>query len=238
MRLKKIGEIIHSKLFFMVSSTLFLCLLIGQFFYFQYVVKSLEDKNPYEIKVKPNDNFIFLGDSITEGYKTEELYEDLPIINSGVSGYTTNDILKNLDSMVTIYNPTKVFLLIGTNDMNHEKSNEEILSNIKKIVDHILKKRPYTKIYIESIYPINKTENEKIDLDVVGIRDNQEIQKINAKLKSYCIKKGYTYINVYDHLKDKDGNIKLKYTKEGLHLNDLGYLKVTKVLYPYLKEQA
>lgn len=236
MKINKAKQIVTSKLFFIIISIFLLCLLVGQFFYFTSVMKDHTRENPYEIKVEANDNFVFLGDSITEGYPTKELFDDLPIINSGVSGYTTDDILKNLDEMVTIYNPTKVFILIGTNDIAHEKSEKEITDNIKKIVQNILRKRPNTKIYIESIYPINNTEDDKIDHDVVGIRDNKKIKKINNQLKKYCKEKKYTYINIYDELSDKSENINLKYTKEGLHLNDLGYLKVTKVLYQYLKD--
>lgn len=236
MKIKKAKQMVSSKLFFIIISIILLCLLIGSFFYFSYIMEHYKNENPYEIKVEANDNFVFLGDSITEGYPTKELFDDLPIINSGVSGYTTDDILKNLDEMVTIYNPTKVFILIGTNDIAFEKSESQITNNIKKIVQNILRKRPNTKIYIESIYPINNTEDDKIDHGVVGVRDNKKIKQINKKLKKYCKEKGYTYINIYDELSDKSGNIDLKYTKEGLHLNDLGYLKVTKSLYQYLKD--
>ena len=236
MKINKVKQIVTSKLFFIIISMVLLFLLTGGYFYFSSKIENYKRKNPYEIKVKANDNFVFLGDSITEGYPTKELFDDLPIINSGVSGYTTDDILKNLDEMVTIYNPTKVFILIGTNDIAHEKNEKEITDNIKKIVQNILRKRPNTRIYIESIYPINNTEDDKIDHNVVGIKENKMIKRINNQLKKYCKEKKYTYINIYDELSDKTENINLKYTKEGLHLNDLGYLKVTKVLYQYLKD--
>ena len=71
-----------------------------------------------------------------------------------------------------------------------------------------------------------------------GIRTNKKIKYINKKLKKYCKNKDYTYINVYDELTDEDGNLALKYTEEGLHLNETGYIKVTKTLYKYLKEEA
>ena len=73
-------------------------------------------KYDYNQRTSIEDNFVFLGDSITAYYPTNELYNDLPVINSGVASYTTTDILNNLDEMVMVYNPTKVFILIGTND--------------------------------------------------------------------------------------------------------------------------
>ena len=36
--------------------------------------------------------------------------------------------------------------------------------------------------------------------------------------------------------KDEDGNLKSNYTEDGLHLNSLGYVVVTRCLLPYLNE--
>ncbi len=190
----------------------------------------------YDVKVSSTDNFVLLGDSITDFYPVEELYDDLPVVNSGVAGNTTTDILENLHDRVAIYNPTKVFLLIGTNDIREDKKPEEIVNNIKKIVKKIHKMRPQTKIYIESLYPINNTDQEPVDLDMVGNRTNKIIQNINKKLKKYCDQEEITYIDLYQELIDDEGNLGLKFTTDGLHLSNLGYLKVTKTLLSYMQE--
>lgn len=233
---KTIENIKNKPIILVIIILILLTLIVLDFIFFKHIDKNEENYNQYKIEASAVDNFVFLGDSITDFYPLDELYDDLPVINSGVSGYTTDDILDNIDSMVYVYNPTKVFLLIGTNDIQQGKDEAYIVSNIKKIVKNILKKRPKTKIYIESIYPINNTDNEKIDHSVVGIRTNKVIKKINKNLKKYCENNNYTYINMYDELADSDGNISLKYTKEGLHLTDMGYLKVTKTLYKYLND--
>lgn len=235
-QLKKVKNIVISKTFILlIICILLFVILIIQFLFFK---EKLEDrkKNPYEIEIKSTDNFVFLGDSITDYYPLDELYDGLPVVNSGISGYTTDDILNNLDTMVPIYNPTKVFILIGTNDIEREKTSDEIVKNIEEIVNRILEKRPNTKIYIESIYPINNTDNEKINHNMVGRRTNEKIQEINKKIKKYCKDNNYTYINMYSELVDKDGNLDIKYTTEGLHISDLGYLKITKILYEYLND--
>jgi len=46
------------------------------------------------------------------------------------------------------------------------------------------------------------------------------------------------YIDIYSGLINKEGNLKADYTTDGLHLNDLGYFKVTKILEKYVIEQA
>ena len=42
---------------------------------------------------------------------------------------------------------------------------------------------------------------------------------------------------MYDKLTDKNGNLIRIYTVDGLHLNRLGYIKVTKELRKYVKER-
>ncbi|MEG0025695.1 MAG: GDSL-type esterase/lipase family protein [Bacilli bacterium] len=182
-------------------------------------------------KTNKQNSIVFLGDSITYLYPLEEFYKDKNIINSGISGYKTIDILKHLDNMVNKYNPTKVFLLIGTNDMGQGISNDSILKNIKQIVANIDKKN--TKIYIESIYPIN--ENKKNYFSYKN-KTNKNIQKLNIKLKKYCTLNNIVYIDVYNELLDKKGNMALKYTKDGLHLTNEGYKKVTEILLPYIND--
>ena len=121
---EKIRKVISSKIFILtfILILLFTCIIL---FYLliekdEKVVKT----NPYDIELSSMDNFVFLGDSITDYYPIDELYDGMPVVNSGIAGYTTEDILNNLDNMVTIYNPTKVFILIGTNDMERDKSND------------------------------------------------------------------------------------------------------------------
>ena len=102
--------------------------------------KSGTIKNPFDIQVSDTDNFVFLGDSITDFYPLEEFYDNLPVVNSGVAGYKTTDILSRIDSMVTIYNPTKVFLLIGTNDVPSPVRKMKSSEHIQEIVEEIQSK--------------------------------------------------------------------------------------------------
>lgn len=183
-----------------------------------------------------DDNYLFLGDSITDFYDLDKYYEGLPVVNSGISGNKTTDILDDMKNRVYRYNPSKVFLLIGINDYLDDRTDDEIVDNIKKIIELIMENRPYAKIYLESIYPVNKTDNEKISLSMVSIRDNDRVVETNKKLKQLCDEKKITYIDLYSKLADDEGNLKLDYTKEGLHLSDEGYEVVTEELSKYIKK--
>ena len=197
----------------------------------------LFDNNEKEtVKYVTDQNIVFFGDSITEGYKVEEFFPDTFVINSGIGGNRSNQLLERIEDDVYAYNPSKIFILIGINDMNGGVPEEEILNNIQKIVNGIKINRKYTKIYIESIYPINRNMFDDIKYGFNKEVTNDKIKEINLKIKNICKENDITYIDVYSSLTDDDGNLKSAYSKEGLHLTDLGYFKVTKVLEKYISE--
>lgn len=194
-----------------------------------------KSKQKIEIKEKEvytlDPNYVFLGDSITEYYPLEEFYEDLPVVKSGIAGYETQDILDRMDEMVYRYNPSKVFLLIGTNDFSKsmkEKSDEEVANNIYEIIEKIQEKRPLAKIYLESIYPTTLEYKERVI-------------NTNKLLKEYCEKHQITYIDLYEVLKKKDEDdeeFSKEYSDDGLHPNHRGYEVITETLMPYIKEKV
>ena len=64
----------------------------------------------------PAASIIFLGNSITHMMEWRELFGDRSdIINRGVSGAHTYEVAEHLDNMLG-ESPSKVFLMIGTNE--------------------------------------------------------------------------------------------------------------------------
>lgn len=176
------------------------------------------------------ENYLFLGDSITDFYDLKKFYGDLPVVNSGRSGEQTSGLLDNLETRVFRYNPTKIFLLIGTNDIAFtEINNEDLVDRIIEICDDIHKVRKNAEIYVESIYPVNRNDkgNDVVDIGMVGGRHNERIKEINTLLKAEVEKKNYKYIDMYKLLEDENGDLVLEYTKDGLHMSEQGYEVIT-----------
>ena len=194
-------------------------------------------KTVTETKIVVDENIVFLGDSIFEGYDVEKYYEGMNVINSGVSGNTTSDLLDNMKNRVYRYNPSKVVLLIGTNDLQRDVEPEKVVKNVGKIIDSIKDNRPYAEIYVQSVYPVNRTDDDKINLDSVGKRENADIKEINVGVEELCEEKNVTYINLYDKLVDEDGNLKLEYTKEGLHITEKGYEVITEEMMKFIDNE-
>ena len=229
-----------------------LILIIGIFIFDNFndfnnknLTKAVENKKTTKVVVEKNikkeknyksENIVFLGDSITDYYDLDKYYKNMPVINSGTAGYKTNQILDELDERVIKYNPTKVFLLIGTNDLAFTNlTKEEIADNIVKIADKINEKRPNTQIYIESIFPVNTDKNEKkVSWEMVDVRENKSITAINNYVKEKIKNKKYTYVDMYKLLIGKDGNLNINYSVDGLHMNDNGYKIITKEIMKYI----
>ena len=183
-----------------------------------------------KLEVNKGQNYVLLGDSITAWYPIEEYFDkEIPLVKSGVAGYQTKNILENIEEMVVDYNPTKVFILIGTNDLEKVEK-EVILENIEEIINIIKKERPRTEIYFESILPINNTDTTKVVLSTVGKRDNNYINTINKEIKDICKKEKVHYLDINKEFIDENNQLKVSYTKDGLHLNEYGYYKLSQIL--------
>lgn len=185
-------------------------------------------------ELRQNENILLLGDSLINLYKTNLIYEDLPIINSGIAGHSTEDVLKDMEARVYKYNPTKVFILIGTNDIYYKRDFPEkerinqTYNNINLIVDKIRKNRPKSDIYVISLLPIND------NYEGIYGRHKEDIGKINTKLKKhYAKKEKVTYIDINKKFQNDEGLLKDEYTIDGLHINNLGYAKLTEILMKY-----
>lgn len=221
-----------------ISCLFFMAFIAYHYLFFDHSekVKVVTKKEEVVEKVVDN-NYLFLGDSITEQYDLKEYYEDYPVVNSGVSGDFVSSIVIDMKKRVYDYNPSKVFLLIGINDLRKGNDVSEIVSNTKEIIELIKENRPYSEIYLESIYPINKTDDDKVSDSVKNIKfDNEKIIEVNDLLKDLAKDEKITYVDLYNKLIDDDGNLNISYTKDGLHISSEGYECITKELMKYIKD--
>ena len=76
--------------------------------------------------------------------------------------------------------------------------------------------------------------NSQVDPYTVGLRSNDQIQKVNQGLREIAKEEKLDYIDLYSSLKDDQGNLKVEYTVDGLHLSDAGYQVVQEIIEPYL----
>lgn len=205
-------------------------------YYTKYVNESSAEKRQIynELnKQATNNSIVFLGDSLTDFYRTNEFFLNMDIYNRGIAGNTTNDVIKRLFENVISISPRKIFLQIGTNDLGIKKKPDYIVNNIREIIESIKSHLPSTEVYLISLYPINPIAMPLSKI-ITRPRKNQEINTINEMLVTLASQLNLTYIDVCSHLKDAKGNLKKEYTVEGLHISLIGYSKITEILKPFV----
>jgi len=163
---------------------------------------------------------LFLGNSLTQFGDWSKLLGDSTVINRGIAGDNTFGVLERLNDIV-ILEPSKLFIEIGINDISQNIPHHVIIKNIKAIVQQVHASSPKTQIYFTSILPTNN--NVKIEYPAAYHKDEQ-INRTNSAMKRNAARDNYIYIDLNNQLKDKNGELDIKYAKsDGIHLNQVGY---------------
>lgn len=184
-------------------------------------------KSQFELLPQSNDSIIFLGDSITDEGEWFELLRNNNIKNRGISGDTTGRILNRLDTIIQA-KPKQIFLMVGINDLvNEKKSIEQVLSQYTMILEQLQAQTPQTKVFIQSVLPVNN------NLALFDQNNNIVIQ-LNLKLQELAKQFNYQYIDVFYPLADSQNELDAQYTTDGLHLNGKAYLTWKEVVENYV----
>lgn len=183
------------------------------------------------LPVSPND-IIFLGNSITDGGEWCELIGEPNVKNRGISGDIVEGVRKRLDA-VTKGKPKKIFLLIGINDIADGIDVDTIADNYERLVNEILTASPDTRLYLQSVMPVDTRDTRFKGL--IG-RDDR-IPVLNEKIRNIAKRKNLTYIDLWPVLADSDGRLDRRYSNDGLHLLGDGYLQWVSIVKPFINEE-
>ena len=224
-----------SKLKFYKRLNIFLCLLLVVSVGFLSINREPKKAERLEkTDFSKYAEYLFLGDSITNNYTLQKYYPEYPIINSGIGGDRTKNILNTLHNRVFKYQPKKVIILAGINDLTHFEEPDYVAGNIEEIAKKIKEKLPKCEIYIQSIYPVNDSWKTRYGDTVPSMNEMiSGIKSTNQKLEKICEENNYTYVDVFNIL-EEDDMLSKEYSKDGIHLNEDGY----KVVTDYIKEKV
>ncbi|MBP5404807.1 MAG: SGNH hydrolase [Clostridia bacterium] len=177
---------------------------------------------------------VFIGDSITDGYRLSDFYADLPlaVYNRGIGGDVTSGVYNRLKTSLYDLAPSKIVLLIGINDINSGRTNDEIIANYTSILDEIKKNLPAADVTCLSVLPMHdKVAAWGIDLE----KATAQIKDLNGKIKTLAEGTSYRYIDLFSLVSDGKDRLVEGYTYDGLHLNADGYAIWTAAVKPYLQ---
>lgn len=160
------------------------------------------------------ETIVFTGSSSVRLWKNlQAIFPNHQIINSGFGGSQAIDLLTYNQELILKYQPTKVFIYEGDNDIYARKKSKEIFNSLSEIITQIKHQNKATEIILISPKP----SIARWDL-------KKDYKKFNRKLKRYCKRNTQLkFANVWDIMLHKN---KLKtelFIDDGLHMNDKGY---------------
>lgn len=165
---------------------------------------------------------VFLGDSITDGWRLNEYFPERAFVNRGISGQVTGEMLGRFKADVIDLKPAAVVILAGTNDIARGIPLATIQNNLTMIA--ALAKANRIKLVFASVLPIHdyhKDRNPRYQ------RSNQRplktILDLNDWLTDFCRRNRHTYLDYFSPMVDANGFLQADLADDGLHPNTAGY---------------
>ena len=180
--------------------------------------KTLPDCNEGDI--------LFVGNSITNMMNWWEAFGSRDNIRGrGNSGANSKELLYNFDNLVK-GNPSKVFLMIGTNDLASDadiNSPDSVAGRIIEFLSTTRNKLPEAEIYYQSILP-----------SLIANRTQAKTEKTNDIVRNWISNQNdpkITYVDLYTPFLGENGALLNSFPSpspdalsyDGLHLTQKGY---------------
>lgn len=180
----------------------------------------------YKNREKDQGAVVFVGDSLTQGWKdVASAFPGIKVANRGIGGDTSRGILFRFQEDVLALHPSAVVILAGTNDLTARGNAADALANIGEMIKAARAYKKEMPIILCQI-PASSQKNAPVD-DAVRKQINEGLQSLagsDAKI-AVCPLAGA--------LLKEDGTQDLDcYAKDRLHLGAKGYEKWKSVLTP------
>ncbi|MGC4019047.1 MAG: GDSL-type esterase/lipase family protein [Muricomes sp.] len=151
---------------------------------------------------------VVMGDSISEALiEYDFLNASSVVAKIGVEIDSLDDQLESVEEI----NPQVVFLAYGANDIPATKGDADVF--IKKydtLIQNLQKRLPDTKIFVNSIFPVQKQEIEREP-------SYKKLDDYNEALRTMCDKKQITFIDNTKLVSDS------YYEDDGIHFKEAFY---------------
>ena len=156
---------------------------------------------------------LFIGDSFVSLKYWTTFFDEMTGVNLGVGGSEV-DYWKEKVNYLTRYNPEKIVMHIGVNDIDRGGSGNAVANEVIDLFNAIHKALPSTQILYISINPSQNYWHR-----------HEEIDKANNLISNHIKETDYvTYLDFAQYLYTEDHNyVKTSLEADGLHLNSKGY---------------
>ncbi len=167
------------------------------------------------------DRIELVGDSITEGWTefNSEFFQENNMINRGISGQTTPQMLIRFKQDAVHLNPKIIIINGGTNDIwgnTGPSTPDMIIDNLFSMAE--IAGKNDINVALSTILPVYKYP-ERDDI----IDPPKTISLINSVLLDYCTKNSLTFLDYYSPMADEKKGLRSDYGTDGVHPNKEGY---------------
>jgi lysophospholipase L1-like esterase len=175
---------------------------------------------------KNEKRVVFMGDSITDGWKLADHFPGKAYINRGIGGQTTPQMLIRFRPDVIALKPEVVVILAGTNDIagnTGPTTLQAIEDNLASMAE--LSRAGGIRVVLASLLPVSDYEKNKDGAPITQTtrRPPEQIKTLNDWIKRYVAENGLTYLDYYSAMADEKGFLKSELSDDGLHANEKGY---------------
>lgn len=172
------------------------------------------------------ETIVFTGSSsVRFWHDVENRFPKYQIVNSGFGGSRASDLLIHSEELILRFNPKKVFIYEGDNDISDRIKSKVILENMMKIIHRIKEKNPLTQIVLIAAKPSISRWNLK-----------GKYKRLNRKFKKLASKdKLIHFANVWHPMLEGKKVKQDIFIEDGLHMNSKGYDIWYSVLKPFMK---
>lgn len=205
-------------------------------------VRNYRELNRYARK----GQILFTGSSLMEQFPVAEYSMSAgvgkTVYNRGIGGTTTDEFLREIDTVLFDLEPSKIFINIGTNDITTrdygDAWQEHLLNNYREILRQIRERLPKAEVYMMAFYPVNAGLSDASEWarTLFSTRSNENINDTNRKLAALAGEFGVRYIDVNDGVRDEYGNLRADITVEGVHIYAGGYEPIFEALKQYMAD--
>ena len=173
----------------------------------------------------PEGAVLFVGSSSVRMWKSMDQDLQVKAVNRGFGGSQFSDLLYYLDRLVTCYQPSKIFIYEGDNDIASGKKAQDILKDAKQVRENIAKALPGVPVYFIAAKP-----------SVARWELRKKYGELNSLLAIYANNTPHTgFVNVWDPALDDNGEVRTDiFLEDNLHMNEKGYAIWKKALEPFL----
>ncbi len=187
-------------------------------------------------KVAEKHQIVLAGSSLMDYFPVNELMMDegdcRKVYNRGIASFTVSQYDEVLDIVLDL-EPSKLFINIGTNDLNRAGDTiGNLMRKYRALLERIRRELPHCEITCLAYYPCLKAEVPETREGRIA-RTIENINLANEEVRRMCEEMGLRFIDLNAPLKDENGYLRKELALDQLHFSAAGYVEVLRQLREY-----